>query len=116
MYSGKRNIKDPEKYEELRKIELVDKSGATFIAFTELEDIINRTQLARQYFNRSHAWLSQKIHGATVLNRKRSFTEDEYRKLADAFRDIARRLEAHAAEIDAAPMEEAPERVKSPRP
>lgn len=86
-------------------MDMVDKIGAVDVAFTELEGLINRTQLASQYFNRTHAWLSQKLNGCTVLNRKKAFTEAEYHQLAEAFRDIARRLNIHADEIDAAPMD-----------
>lgn len=78
------------------------KSGAVFVAFSELEGLINNAALARQYFKRSPAWLTQRINGNTVFNKKAGFRPDEYRQLADAFRDIAHRLEAHAAEIDAA--------------
>ncbi|MCM1517525.1 MAG: DUF5053 domain-containing protein [Pseudoflavonifractor sp.] len=78
------------------------KTGAVWNAFIELEGLINKTQLAEQYFHKTPAWLSQKIHGCTVLNKQKAFTDAEYRQLADAFRDIARRLNAHADEIDAA--------------
>lgn len=78
------------------------KSGAVFVAFSELEGLINNAAIARQYFKRSPAWLTQRINGNIVFNKKAGFRPDEYRQLADAFRDIARRLEAHAAEIDAA--------------
>lgn len=84
---------------------MADKSGAADIAFDELGGIINKSQIASQYFHKSHAWLSQKLHGCTVLNREKSFTEAEYHQIAEAFRDIARRLIAHADEIDAAPMD-----------
>ena len=106
MYLGKANLKDPEKYEELRKMDMVDKSGAVDVAFSELGGLINKSQLASQYFNKSQAWLSQKMHGCTVLNRQKAFTEEEYHQLAEAFRDIAKRLIAHADEIDAAPMDD----------
>ena len=105
MYLGKANLKNPEEYEKLRAMDLVDKSGAVDIAFTELAGLVNKSQLASQYFNKSHAWLSQKLHGCTVLNRQKSFTESEYHQLAEAFRDIAKRLLAHADEIDAADMD-----------
>lgn len=78
------------------------KSGAVFVAFTELEGLINNAALARQYFRRSPAWLAQRINGNTVFDKKAGFRPDEYRQLADAFRDIARRLSTHADEIDAA--------------
>ena len=76
-----------------------------WVAFLELEGIINKTKLANKYFNKSHAWFSQKLNGITVLNRQKAFTEAEYHQLAEAFRHIAKRLNAHADEIDAAAME-----------
>lgn len=86
-----------------RREQLVtEKSGAVFVAFNELDSLINKTKLANQYFNKTHAWLSQKLHGCTVLNRQKAFTDAEYHQLAEAFRDIARRLNAHADEIDRA--------------
>ena len=43
MYLGKREIFDIEKYEEHRKKSIEYKPDATFTAFSELEDIINKT-------------------------------------------------------------------------
>jgi len=105
MYLGKLKLKNPERYEEFRAMDLIDKSGAVDIAFSELGGILNKSQIAEQYFGKSQAWFSQKLHGCTVLNRAKSFTEEEYNQLSDALRDIARRLTAHADEIDAAPMD-----------
>lgn len=78
------------------------KSGAVFVAFSELGCIINNAALARQYFKRSPSWLAQRINGNTVFDKKAGFRPDEYKQLAEAFRDIARRLTAHADEIDRA--------------
>ena len=102
MYLGKRKIFNPESYEENRKKCIVNKSGATYTAFSELENLINKTQLAKQYFNRSQSWLSQRIFGSLVRKKEASFKPEEYHQLAEAFRDIAKRLQAHADEIDAA--------------
>lgn len=104
MYLGKRKIFNPSDYEEHRKNCLDSKSGATFIAFTELEGLLNQAELSRQYFDRSPSWFAQKAKGYVVNDVKRSFTESEYAGIAEAFRDIAKRLMAHADEIDAAPM------------
>ena len=83
------------------------KSGAVFVAFTELNGIINNAALARQYFHRSSSWISQRINGNTVFDKKAGFRPAEYQQLADAFRDIARRLIAHANEIDTANLDTA---------
>lgn len=102
MYLGKRNIFNLTEYEERRKKCIEYKPDATATAFSELEDIINKSQLAKQYFSKSQSWFSQRVHGCTVLKKSVAFKEEEYHKLAEAFRDIAKRLMAHADEIDAA--------------
>lgn len=107
MYLGKRKIFNPEEYENRRNACLTDKAGATEVAFSELEGLINKAELASQYFNKTRGWFSQKLNGCTVLNRKKSFTEEEYHQLAESFRHIAKRLMAHADEVDAAAMDEA---------
>lgn len=105
MYLGTRKIYNPELHEEHRNEVIATKEGAVWNAFTELEGLINKTQIANQYFDKSQAWFSQRLNGCMSHNVKQSFSEDEYRRLAEAFRDIARRLVAHADEIDAAAME-----------
>lgn len=106
MYLGKREILRPEVNEERRNAVIAEKSGAVWNTFVELEGIINKTQIARQYFGKSQGWLSQKLNGCTLHNRKQEFTEEEYHQLSEAFRDIAKRLNAHADEIDAAAFAE----------
>ena len=89
-----------------RRAELVtEKMGAVWVAFNELRGLVNKSQLAKQYFGHTQGWFSQKLNGCEVCNRKYAFTEDEYHQLADAFRDLAGRLTRYADEIDAAEME-----------
>ena len=102
MYLGKRDLFNKAEHEEHRKKCIEYKPDATATAFSELEDILNKSQLAKQYFGRSQSWFSQRLNGCWVLNKSMSFKEKEYHQLADAFRDIAKRLQAHADEIDAA--------------
>lgn len=106
MYIGKRKILRLEEYNNRRKDIIADKCGATWNAFTELEGLINKSALAEQYFEKSHSWLSQRIHGCTVRKKSMTFKENEYHELAEAFRDIAKRLVAHADEIDNARTED----------
>ena len=105
MYLGKREILDVAEYEERRRKCIEYKPDATVTAFSELEDIINKTQLAKQYFGKSQSWFSQRLNGCTVLRKTAAFKEEEYHELAEAFRHIAQRLIAHADEIDAAKYE-----------
>ena len=104
MYLGKRKLLNLAEYEGRRAKCIEYKSDATATAFSELEDIINKSQLAKQYFEKSHSWLSQRIHGCAVLDKARFFKESEYHQLAEAFRHIAKRLQAHADEIDNAQL------------
>ena len=106
MYLGTRKIHNPEQHEQDRAKLLDVKTNATWLAFSELEGIINNSALARQYFKRSPSWLTQRINGNTVFNKTAMFRPEEYHQLAEAFRDIARRLNAHADEIDNAELEE----------
>lgn len=101
-YKGRRKIFNAKEYEARRKQCIAYKPDATVTAFSELEGLINKSALARQYFGRSQSWLSQRLNGCTVLDKTMSFKKEEFDKLADAFRDIAGRLLAHAEEIDAA--------------
>lgn len=105
MYLGKREIANVAEYEERRKKYIVYKPDATVTAFSELEDIINKSQMAKQYFGKSQSWFSQRLNGCTVLNKAVAFKDEEFHQLAEAFRDIAKRLQAHADEIDAAKYE-----------
>ena len=105
MYLGKREIYNREEYEERRKKCIEYKLDAIETAFSELEDIINKSQIAKQYFGKSQSWLSQRLNGCLVLNKSMAFKEEEGNKLTDAFRDIAKRLLAHADEIDNAKFE-----------
>ena len=100
MYLGKRKFFSPELAEQHRKDAIAFREGAIFTAFLDLEGLLNKTALAKQYFGKSQSWLSQKLHGATVCDKERSFTPEEAHHLAESFRDIAKRLSAHADEID----------------
>lgn len=105
MYQGKRKILRLDEYNERRKEIVSDKDGAVWTTFVELEGIINQSALVKQYFKKSQSWFAQRVNGCTVRDTEAAFKEDEYHQLADAFRDIAKRLQVHADEIDAAKFE-----------
>ncbi|WP_289066588.1 DUF5053 domain-containing protein [uncultured Alistipes sp.] len=102
MNYGKKKPLDPELSEQTRSRLQGFRAGSIFNAFVELEGIINKSALARQYFHKSQGWLSQRINGCVSCDRKMEFTAVEARELAAAFKDIARRLDGLAAEIEAA--------------
>jgi hypothetical protein len=78
------------------------KSEAVWVTFNELGGLINVSKLAKDYFHKSQSWLAQKINGYNVCKKERSFTSDEYAHLTAALREIAKRLNDYADEIDAA--------------
>lgn len=78
------------------------KSEAVWVIFHELDGLVNVSKLAKDYFHKSQSWFAQKVNGYSVCNKERSFTEEEYRQLSEALRDIASRLDKYANELDAA--------------
>lgn len=48
--------------------------------------------IAREYFGKSHAWLSQRINGNKVNGKPAQFTDEERETLRLALRDIAARI------------------------
>lgn len=105
MYQGKRKIERLGEYNERREEIVSTKCGAVWTAFVELDNLINKSALAPQYFEKSQSWFAQRVHVCTVRKKEMSFKEEEYHQLAEAFRDIAKRLQAHADEIDSAEFE-----------
>ena len=91
-----------DEYNERREEIIATKSGAVWNTFVELDSLLNKSQIANQYFGKSQSWLAQRINGCTVKDKTAAFTEQEYHQLAESLRDIARRLQAHADEIDRA--------------
>ena len=106
MYLGKRKILRADVYDDRRREIMKTKAGAVWLAFAELEDLFNPSSLAMQYFKESGEWLTKRLDGCAVRDKETSLDENECHQLAEAFRDIAKRLLAHADEIDAATMDE----------
>lgn len=82
------------------------KSEAIWVTFLELDGLINISKLAKHYFNRSHSWFAQKLHGNSVAKKERAFTEAECAKLTSALRDVAKRLNEYADAINKAKFEQ----------
>ena len=85
-----------------REEQMKIKSEAVWASFIELDGLINISKFAKKYFDKSHSWFAQKLYGNSVNGKKRKFTSEEYRRLSDAFRDIAANLESYAECIDKA--------------
>lgn len=110
MYLGKRRLNNPAEYEKNRLENIKAKASAVWLAFFELDGLINKTRMASQYFSKTQGWFSQRLNGCISHKVQQRFNQDEYHQLAEAFRDIARRLNAHADEIDNAAPDETEEK------
>lgn len=42
------------------------KDGAVWLAMVDINDLVNYSAIARQYFNKSGNWLLQRLHGNVV--------------------------------------------------
>lgn len=61
--------------------------------------MINLSYIAEHYFHRSRGWLSQKLNGSVMNGKPVTFTKEEINILADALRDISKKLEDVANNI-----------------
>lgn len=78
------------------------KSEAVWASFIELNGLLNLSKFAKQFFGKSQSWFAQKLYGLTVCNKQREFTAEEYHRISESFREIAKRLEMYADAIDSA--------------
>lgn len=78
------------------------KSEAVWVAFLELDGLLNVSKFAKKYLGKSQSWFAQKLHGHNVCGKSRSFTADEYKTISASLREVAAKLEQYANEIDAA--------------
>lgn len=101
MYQGKHEIFNPESHEETRNQCISYRGGAIYNAFIELEEIIDKEEFARQYMDESNEDFNKKLDGCPIGGSKTEFSTEEAKKIADSFRDIAKRLTGLAEEIDA---------------
>lgn len=82
---------------------LEEKNTAVWINYMELADYLNFSTIAEKYFERKPSWILQRLHGMEVNGKKARFKGDQYATFTQALRDIAKKLEKAADEIDAAP-------------
>lgn len=61
---------------------------------------VSWSYIARTYFNKSRAWLSQRINGFLIHGKEAQFTHEEKQTLLQALRDISGRIERTAQIIE----------------
>ena len=81
------------------------KAGAVWVSKMELAEYINYSTIADKFFERTPAWILQRLSGYVVNGKKAVFTESEYQTLAKAYRDIAGMLVQNADYIEKSAIE-----------
>ncbi len=76
------------------------KEEALILMQEELNDLVNYAGIANIYFDRSRAWIIQRLHGNVVNGVRATFKPEEYRKLVSALRDMAGALSRAADNIE----------------
>lgn len=86
-----------------RRAELMqEKQGAVWQIFFELNGLINVSKFARIFLKKSHAWFMQRVNGYDVNHKPAKFTPEDYGRISTSFRDLAKRLNEYADELDKA--------------
>lgn len=65
---------------------------ATKLQLGEISDMINLSYIAKKYFKKSRAWLSQRVNGNIVNGKPCRFTPAELDTFNAALRDMSARL------------------------
>lgn len=55
-------------------------------------EVVNLSYIAKKYFGRSHAWLSQRVNECVVNGKKKTFTDSELATLNYALQDISQMI------------------------
>jgi len=67
---------------------------AVKLQLDEVSDMLNLSYIARKYFKKSRAWLSQRVNGSMVNGKPCRFTAMELDTFNNALRDMSSRLSA----------------------
>ena len=55
-------------------------------------EVVNLSYIAKKYFGKTHAWLSQRVNECVVNGKKKTFTDSELATLNNALQDISRMI------------------------
>lgn len=61
---------------------------------SEVSQYVSMSYIAKNYFNKTKSWLSQRINGHEVNGKPSHFTEEEINTLNEAFADLSKKLGA----------------------
>lgn len=58
----------------------------------DIEEFLNFSAIAKEYFGKDRAWLHQRINGSIVNGKKAAFTEEEKKIFVQALQDVCARI------------------------
>ncbi len=66
---------------------------------SEVSQYVSMSYIAKNYFNKTKSWLSQRINGHEVNGKPSQFTEEEINILNAAFADLSKKLGAFSVSV-----------------
>ncbi|WP_044267967.1 DUF5053 domain-containing protein [Bacteroides timonensis] len=70
----------------------VIEENAIKLQLQEVAEIVSLSYLAKKYFNKSRAWLYQRLNGNIVNGRPARFTNEELQTFNNALQDISKKI------------------------
>jgi hypothetical protein len=69
------------------------------VDLSDVTEIVSISYIAKTYFKKSHAWLSQRINGNIVNGKPAQFSIEELRTLKQALEDISIKMQNASSKI-----------------
>lgn len=95
-------VADLERYKASRAEAMKYKNIAISMQFIELDRILNAAKFSRRFFGKSQSWFAQRVKNYAVNGEKAYFTKEDYDKISEGYREIAKQLNQYADELDKA--------------
>lgn len=74
----------------------------TLVDLSDVTDIVSISYIAKEYFNKSRAWLAQRINGNIVNGKPARFSTEELKTLKRALEDISKKMQDASSKIELA--------------
>ena len=69
------------------------------VDLSDVTEIVSVSYIAKKYFNKSRAWLAQRINGNIVNGRPAQFSNEELKTLKKALEDISLKMQDASSKI-----------------
>lgn len=99
-------VADLERYKASRVESMKYKNIAVSMQFIELDRIVNAAKFSRRFCGKSQSWFAQRLNNYAVNGKNTFFTKEDYDKISEGYRELAKQLNQYADELDKAEMYE----------